>query len=100
VPQLVVIVDDLLVGEFCLWDISHVPFDAEQFFSFGFEFNIELVTVFAICFFNELRPAPRLVCFFYGVPALDGVTCAIALCEGMVRIGLKTSNAGGYAKVN
>jgi allantoin racemase len=35
----------------------------------------------------------------FGVPVLDGVACAVALCEGIVRIGLKTSSVGGYATV-
>ena len=33
----------------------------------------------------------------HGLPVLDGVTCAVALAESMVRIGLKTSRLGGYA---
>jgi len=33
----------------------------------------------------------------HGVPVLDGVACAIKLCEALVAIGLKTSKAGGYA---
>jgi allantoin racemase len=33
----------------------------------------------------------------HGVPILDGVACAIKLCEGLVTLGLKTSKAGGYA---
>lgn len=33
----------------------------------------------------------------HGVPVLDGVACAIKLCEGLVTLGLKTSKAGGYA---
>ena len=35
----------------------------------------------------------------FGLPVLDGVACAVALCEGMVRIGLSTSPVGGYATV-
>lgn len=33
----------------------------------------------------------------FGIPVLDGVSCAVMLCEGMVRLGLKTSPLGGYA---
>ena len=33
----------------------------------------------------------------HGLPILDGVACAVSLCEGMVRLGLKTSKHGGYA---
>jgi allantoin racemase len=33
----------------------------------------------------------------FGLPVLDGVTCAVALCESMVRLGLRTSRLGGYA---
>jgi allantoin racemase len=33
----------------------------------------------------------------YGLPVLDGVACAVALCEAMVRTGLRTSRLGGYA---
>jgi allantoin racemase len=33
----------------------------------------------------------------HGLPVLDGVTCAVALCEAMVRVGLRTSRLGGYA---
>lgn len=33
----------------------------------------------------------------HGLPVLDGVTCAVALCESMIRLGLKTSGLGGYA---
>lgn len=32
----------------------------------------------------------------HGLPVLDGVGCAITLCEGLVRLGLKTSRLGGY----
>ena len=28
---------------------------------------------------------------------LDGLACAVGLCESMVRLGLKTSRHGGYA---
>lgn len=33
----------------------------------------------------------------FGLPVLDGVTCAAALLESMVRAGLRTSRLGGYA---
>lgn len=33
------------------------------------------------------------------VPVLDGVSCAVALCESMVRLKLRTSRLGGYAPV-
>jgi allantoin racemase len=33
----------------------------------------------------------------HGVPVLDGVACAVKLCEGLVALGIKTSKAGGYA---
>lgn len=33
----------------------------------------------------------------FEVPVLDGVTCAVALCESMARVGLRTSRRGGYA---
>lgn len=33
----------------------------------------------------------------FGVPVLDGLACAVALCEGMVRLGVRTSRQGGYA---
>jgi allantoin racemase len=33
----------------------------------------------------------------HGLPVLDGVTCAVALAESMVRLGLRTSRLGGYA---
>ncbi|WP_432455068.1 aspartate/glutamate racemase family protein [Agarivorans sp. QJM3NY_29] len=33
----------------------------------------------------------------YGLPVLDGVSCAISLCESLVRLGVKTSRLGGYA---
>lgn len=32
----------------------------------------------------------------HGVPVLDGVACAVKLCEGLVDLGLKTSKVGGY----
>lgn len=33
----------------------------------------------------------------HGLPVLDGVACAVGLCESMVRLGLHTSKRGGYA---
>jgi len=33
----------------------------------------------------------------HAIPVLDGVACAIALSESMVRLGLRTSRRGGYA---
>lgn len=33
----------------------------------------------------------------YGVPVLDGVRCAVAMAESLVRVGLKTSKVIGYA---
>jgi len=33
------------------------------------------------------------------IPVLDGVSCAVALCESMVRLRLRTSRLGGYAPV-
>lgn len=33
----------------------------------------------------------------HGIPVLDGVACAIKLCEGLATLGLKTSKVGGYA---
>ena len=33
----------------------------------------------------------------HGVPVLDGVACAVKLCESLVGLGLKTSKVGGYA---
>ena len=33
----------------------------------------------------------------HGLPVLDGVACAVSLCEGMVRLNVKTSKVGGYA---
>jgi allantoin racemase len=32
-----------------------------------------------------------------GLPVVDGVAAAVTLAEGPVRLGLKTSNLGGYA---
>jgi allantoin racemase len=34
----------------------------------------------------------------HGVPVLDGVACAVKLCEGLVGIGLKTSKSGSYGR--
>lgn len=33
----------------------------------------------------------------HGVPVIDGVACAVKLCEGLVGLGLRTSKVGGYA---
>ena len=33
----------------------------------------------------------------HGVPVLDGVACAVKLCEGLIGLGLRTSKIGGYA---
>ena len=33
----------------------------------------------------------------FGLPVLDGVACAVALCEAIVRLGLRTTKLGGYA---
>ena len=33
----------------------------------------------------------------FSLPVLDGLACAIGLCESMVRLGLRTSRQGGYA---
>lgn len=33
----------------------------------------------------------------HGVPVLDGVACAVAMCESLVRLGLRTSKRCGYA---
>ncbi len=33
----------------------------------------------------------------HGLPVLDGVSCAVTLCESLVRLGLATSRLGGYA---
>ncbi|MCK0207478.1 aspartate/glutamate racemase family protein [Starkeya koreensis] len=33
----------------------------------------------------------------HGVPVIDGVASAVALAEGLVRVGLSTSKAGAYA---
>ncbi|MGY5451748.1 aspartate/glutamate racemase family protein [Agarivorans sp. MS3-6] len=33
----------------------------------------------------------------YGLPVLDGVSCAVSLCESLVRLGVNTSRLGGYS---
>ncbi len=33
----------------------------------------------------------------FGIPVLDGVACAVSLCESLVRLGYRTSRVGGYA---
>ena len=33
----------------------------------------------------------------HGLPVLDGVACAVTLCEAIARLGLTTSRLGGYA---
>ena len=33
----------------------------------------------------------------HDLPVLDGVVCAVGLCESMVRLNLRTSRLGGYA---
>jgi len=33
----------------------------------------------------------------HGLPVLDGVACAVGLCQSLIRLGLKTSTLGGYA---
>jgi allantoin racemase len=33
----------------------------------------------------------------HGVPVLDGVVCAVKLCEALVELGLRTSKVGAYA---
>lgn len=35
----------------------------------------------------------------HGLPVLDGVSCAVAMAEAMVRLRLRTSRLGGYAPV-
>jgi allantoin racemase len=35
----------------------------------------------------------------HGLPVLDGVSCAVTLCEAMARLGLRNSPVGGYAPV-
>lgn len=34
----------------------------------------------------------------FGLPVLDGVVCAVSLCESMVRLGLRNARVGGYAR--
>ena len=33
----------------------------------------------------------------HGVPVVDGVAAAVALVEGLARLGLRTAKTGGYA---
>ncbi|MCI0429787.1 MAG: aspartate/glutamate racemase family protein [Rhodospirillales bacterium] len=33
----------------------------------------------------------------HGIPVLDGVACAVKLCEALVQLGLRTSKTGAYA---
>jgi allantoin racemase len=33
----------------------------------------------------------------HGIPVLDGVACAVKLCEAAIALGLRTSKLGGYA---
>lgn len=33
----------------------------------------------------------------FSLPVLDGVTCAVSLCESLVRLKVKTTRQGGYA---
>lgn len=33
----------------------------------------------------------------HDIPVLDGVACAVKLCEALVQLGLRTSKVGGYA---
>lgn len=33
----------------------------------------------------------------HGIPVIDGVAAAVAIAEGLARIGIKTSSKGGYA---
>ncbi|MGX9417856.1 aspartate/glutamate racemase family protein [Vibrio sp. RC27] len=33
----------------------------------------------------------------FSLPVLDGVTCAVSLCESLIRLNLKTTRKGGYA---
>ncbi len=33
----------------------------------------------------------------FSIPVLDGVTCAVSLCESLVRLKAKTTRQGGYA---
>ncbi|CCN68783.1 aspartate/glutamate racemase family protein [Vibrio nigripulchritudo] len=34
----------------------------------------------------------------FGLPVLDGVSCAVSMCESIVKMGLKTSRLGGYTQ--
>ena len=34
----------------------------------------------------------------FSLPVLDGVACAIAMCEGLIRLNIRTSRLGGYAQ--
>ncbi len=36
----------------------------------------------------------------HGLPVIDGVVSAVAMCEAMVRLNLRTSRLGGYAPPN
>lgn len=42
----------------------------------------------------------RLLAERLGMPVVDGVAAAVALCESLVQLGLRTSKAGPYAPVN
>lgn len=33
----------------------------------------------------------------FGIPVLDGVTCAVSICEGLIKLGVKTTRQGGYS---
>jgi allantoin racemase len=33
----------------------------------------------------------------FSIPVLDGVTCAVSLCESLVRLKMSTTRQGGYA---
>ena len=33
----------------------------------------------------------------HGIPVIDGVAAAVAIAEGLARIGFRTSSKGGYA---
>ena len=34
----------------------------------------------------------------FRVPVLEGVSCAVQLCEGLIRLGLSTTSLGGYER--
>jgi allantoin racemase len=34
----------------------------------------------------------------HGLPVIEGVSAAVALAEGLMKLGLKTSKRGGYAR--